>query len=122
MQFLGFSNHEKGAPRQILKWSMVCSTFSRNGWSVVRSALLAKGGTSKKRPSPHLHKVLTWSNKVSPWTLLMTLICPQLEYKSLWENGIWLLMIHLCFQEYIPPESQESPAFSTSSTFLMLLC
>jgi hypothetical protein len=46
MRFLGFSNHEKGAPRQeILKWSTVCSTFSRRGWSVVRSASLAKGGT-----------------------------------------------------------------------------
>jgi hypothetical protein len=44
----------------------VCSTFSRSGCSVVRSALLAKGGTSKKRPSPHLHKVPTRSNKVSP--------------------------------------------------------
>jgi hypothetical protein len=32
-----------------------CSTFSRNGWSVVRSASLAKG--------PHLHKVLTRSQK-----------------------------------------------------------
>jgi hypothetical protein len=31
--------------------------FSRSGWSVVRSASLAKGGTSIKRPSPHLHKV-----------------------------------------------------------------
>jgi hypothetical protein len=29
MRFLGFSNHEKGAPRQeISKWSTVCSTFS----------------------------------------------------------------------------------------------
>jgi hypothetical protein len=55
--FLGFSNHEKGAPRQeISKWSMVvCSMFSRSGWNVVRSASLAKGGTSKKRPSLHLH-------------------------------------------------------------------
>jgi hypothetical protein len=32
-------------------------TFPRSGWSVVRSASLAKGGTSKERPSPHLHKV-----------------------------------------------------------------
>jgi hypothetical protein len=70
MRFLGISNHEKGAPRQeISKWSTVCSTFSRNGWSVVRSASLAKGGTSKERPSPHLHKVPTRSNKVSPRTL-----------------------------------------------------
>jgi hypothetical protein len=56
MQFLGFSNHEKGAPRQISKRSTMCSTFSRSGWSVIRSASLAKGGTSKKEPSPHLHK------------------------------------------------------------------
>jgi hypothetical protein len=42
MRFLGFSNHGKGAPRQeISKWSTVCSTFSRIGWSVVRSASLA---------------------------------------------------------------------------------
>jgi hypothetical protein len=48
MRFLFFSNHEKGAPRQeISKWSTVCSTFSRSGCSVVRSASLAKGGTSK---------------------------------------------------------------------------
>jgi hypothetical protein len=36
---------------------MVCSTCLRSGWSIVRSASLAKGGTSKKRPLPHLHKV-----------------------------------------------------------------
>jgi hypothetical protein len=54
MRFLGFSNHET-----------VSSTFSRSGWSVVRSASLAEGGTSKKRPSPHLYKVPTRSNKVS---------------------------------------------------------
>jgi hypothetical protein len=62
MWFLGFSNYGKGTLRQeILKWSIVCSTFLRHGWSIVRSASLAKGGTSKKRPSPHLHKVLTQS-------------------------------------------------------------
>jgi hypothetical protein len=33
--------------------------FSRSGWSVVRSASLDKGGTSKKRPSPHLQEVPT---------------------------------------------------------------
>jgi hypothetical protein len=69
MRFLGFSKHEKGAPRQeISKWSTVCSTFSRSGWSVVRSASLAKGGTSEKRPSLHLHKFPTRSNKASPRT------------------------------------------------------
>jgi hypothetical protein len=72
---LGFSNHENGVPRQeISKWSTVCSTFSRSGWSVVRSASLAKGGTSKKRPSPHLHKVPTRSNKVSPRTFETALV------------------------------------------------
>jgi hypothetical protein len=51
MRFLGFSNHEKGALRQeISNWLTVCSTFPRSGWSVVRSALLAGGGTSKTRP------------------------------------------------------------------------
>jgi hypothetical protein len=54
MRFLGFSNHEKGAPRQeILKWTTVCSTFSRNGWSVLRSASLAKGGTWEKKDRNH---------------------------------------------------------------------
>jgi hypothetical protein len=67
MRFLGFSNHEKGALRQeILKWPTVCSMFPRSGWSTVRSTLFAKWGTSKKRPSLHLHKVPTQSNKVSP--------------------------------------------------------
>jgi hypothetical protein len=53
---------------------MVCSKFSRSGWSIVRSALLAKEGTSKKRLSLHLHKVLTRNNKVSPWPLQTALI------------------------------------------------
>jgi hypothetical protein len=75
MRVLDFSNHEKGAPRQeISKLSTVCSTLSRSGWSVVRRASLAKGGTSKKRPSPHLHKVPTRSNKVSPLTSQMALV------------------------------------------------
>jgi hypothetical protein len=75
MRFLGFSNRKKGAPRQeISKWSTVCSTFSRSGWSVIRRASLAKGGTSKKRPSPHFHKVPTRSNKESARTLRTALL------------------------------------------------
>jgi hypothetical protein len=67
MRFLGFSNHENGAPKQeISKWSTACNTFSRSEWSAVRSASLAKGGTLKKRPSPHLYNVPTRNNKVSP--------------------------------------------------------
>jgi hypothetical protein len=77
MRLVGFSYHEKGAPRQeISRWSTVCNTFSRSGWSVVRDASVTKGGTSKKRPSPHLHKVPTRSNKVSPRTLPTALIFP----------------------------------------------
>jgi hypothetical protein len=75
MRFLVFSYHEKGAPRQeISKWSTVCSTSSRSGWSVVGSASFAKGCTSIKRPSPHLHKVSTRSNKVSPRTFQTYLV------------------------------------------------
>jgi hypothetical protein len=53
---------------------MVCSTFSRCGLSVVRSASLAKVATSIKRPSPHLHKVPTLSNKVIPRILQTALV------------------------------------------------
>jgi hypothetical protein len=75
MPFLGFSNYENGVPRQeIWKWSTVCSTFSRSGWSIVRSASLAKGRTSERRPSPHLHNVPTQSNKVSQRTLQTALV------------------------------------------------
>jgi hypothetical protein len=75
MRFMGSSNHGKGTPRQeISKWSTVCSTFSRSGWSVVRSALLGKGDTSKKRSSQHFHKVPTQSNKVSTWTSQMGIV------------------------------------------------
>jgi hypothetical protein len=79
MRFLDVSNHEKGAPRQEIS---ACSTFSRSGWSVVRSASLVKGGTSKKGPSPHLHKVPTWCNKVSPRTLQTALVFTYINGKN----------------------------------------
>jgi hypothetical protein len=74
MQFLGFSNDEKGALRQeILKWSTVCNTFLRSGWSIVRSASLDKGGTLKKRLSPHSTKfqlrVIRWVHILQKWPL-----------------------------------------------------
>jgi hypothetical protein len=91
MQFLNFSNHKKGALRQeISKWSTVCSAFSRSGRSVVRSASLAKRGNSKKWPSPHLHSVLTRSNKVSPRTFQMTLV-----YKSLAHRLSAILLVNV---------------------------
>jgi hypothetical protein len=76
MRFLDFSRREKGAPRQeISNWSTVCSTFSRSGWSVVRNSSLAKGGTLRNRPSPHLHKVrLGVINKASSRTLQTALV------------------------------------------------
>jgi hypothetical protein len=109
MRFLGFSNHEKGAPRQeILKWSTVCSTFSRSGWSVVITASLAKGDTSKKRPSPHLHKVPTRSDKVSPQTFQTTLVCvcvcmtfrelALLQYSDGWLSLHWKPMTMYYFR------------------------
>jgi hypothetical protein len=59
---------------------MVRSTFSRSGWNIVRSALLAKGGTLKKRPLLHLHKVPIWSNKVSPRNFQVALILAHSYY------------------------------------------
>jgi hypothetical protein len=61
----------------------VCSTFSRSGWSVVRSASLTKG-TSKKRPSPHLYKVPIRSNKASPRTFQPTLVYVILRRMTQW--------------------------------------
>jgi hypothetical protein len=55
MRFLSWAFLTMVREQEISKWSTVRSTFSRSGWSVVRSASLSKGGTSKTRPSPHLH-------------------------------------------------------------------
>jgi hypothetical protein len=86
MRFLGFSNHEKGAPREeTSKWSTVCSTFSRSGWSVVRGTSVANGGTSKNRPSLHLHKVQTRSNKMSPRTFQTALV--RYQRSHIWTRG-----------------------------------
>jgi hypothetical protein len=48
--------------------------FREVGGALLRSASLAKGRTSEKRPSPHLHKVLTRNNKASPRTFLTALL------------------------------------------------
>jgi hypothetical protein len=52
----------------------ICSTFLKSGWSIVRSASLAKGSTLKKILSLHLHKVLIWSNKASSRTSQTALV------------------------------------------------
>jgi hypothetical protein len=47
------------------------SEVDGSGWI---GASLAKGRTSKRSPSPHLHKVPTRSNKVNPRTLQTALV------------------------------------------------
>jgi hypothetical protein len=76
-----FQSRNADAPLRLLRhpkkdsFKTTVTPFTRSGWSVVRSASLAKGGTSKRRPSPHLHKVPTRSNKVSLRTLQTVLAC-----------------------------------------------
>jgi hypothetical protein len=85
-QFLGFSNHEKGALRQeISKWLTVCSTFSRNGWNVVRSASFVKGGALK---SDHHHTSTKFqSNNVNPQILQMALVYASMRTQSIYLQG-----------------------------------
>jgi hypothetical protein len=64
-----FQSRNADAPLKLLRhpkkfsFKTTVTPFSRSGWSVVRSASLAKGGTWKTRPSPHLHKVPIRSNE-----------------------------------------------------------
>jgi hypothetical protein len=75
-----FQLRKAKAPPRLLRhprkgsFKTIVTPFSRSGWSVARSASLAKGGTSKTKMSPHLHKVPTRSNKLSPRTLQTTLV------------------------------------------------
>jgi hypothetical protein len=59
-------------------WTHLITPFtcSRSGWRIAKSTSLAKECTSKKRPSPHLHKVPTRSNKVSLRTFQTALVAP----------------------------------------------
>jgi hypothetical protein len=74
--FLGWRSNYEDRLKSLWTHLITAFTFSRSGWSVVRSASLAKGGTSKKRPSPHLQNVPTQSNKTSPRTFQTALIAP----------------------------------------------
>jgi hypothetical protein len=75
-----FQSRNADAPLRLLRhpekgsFKTTVTQFSRSGWRVVRSASLAKGRAEKQRPSSHLHKVPTLSNKVSPRTLQMALV------------------------------------------------
>jgi hypothetical protein len=83
------SGRPSTAPVPLSYWSLrqtVCSMFSRSGWSVVRRASLSRRGTSKKRPSPHLHKVPTRSNKGRPRTLQTALIYTYVKAERLHET------------------------------------
>jgi len=85
---------------------MVRSTFSRSGWSVVRSASLAKEDTSKKRPSPHLRQVPIQSNKVSPRTFQTALVFSNRGInKKTWISPV------LYFDIYFPPVSMALTSF-----------
>jgi hypothetical protein len=74
-----FQSRNADAPLSLLwhpkkgSFKTTLTPFSRSGWSVVRSGSLAKGGTSKKRPSPHLNILPTRSNKASPRTFFARL-------------------------------------------------
>jgi hypothetical protein len=72
--FLGWQRNYEGCLKSSWTHLITPFMFSRSGWSIVKSALLAKEGTSKKRLSLHLHKVLTQSNRVSLQTFQMALI------------------------------------------------
>jgi hypothetical protein len=93
---------------------MTVTLLLRSGWSIVRSALLAKGGTSKKRLSLHLHEVLTQTNKVSPQTLQMALILSshlgirlgtKLSRPFRFYNQNFVCIFHLVYVCYMPHSS-----------------
>jgi hypothetical protein len=65
MRFLGLSNHEKGAARQEI---------------LPREVL-------RKRPSSHLHKVPTRSNKVSPRTFQTSIVFYNLNTTIILEKS-----------------------------------
>jgi hypothetical protein len=75
-----FQSRNADAPVRLLRhpkkgsFKTTVTPFLRSGCSVVRSASPAKGGTSKKRPSPHIQKVQIQSSKVSPRTLQTALV------------------------------------------------
>jgi hypothetical protein len=71
--FLGWRSSYEGRLESSWTDFITPFTFSKSEWSVVRIASLAKGGTSKKRPSPHLLRVTT---KVSPQTFQTALVAP----------------------------------------------
>jgi hypothetical protein len=77
---LGWQSNYEGRFKSSWTHHITSFTFSISGWSVVRSALLANGGASRKRLSLHLHKVLTQSNEVSPPTSQTVLVAlPSLK-------------------------------------------
>jgi hypothetical protein len=80
MRFLGFSTMKREfLGKKFRTDQRSAARFREVGGALLRSALFAKGGTSKKRPSPHLHKVLTRSNKVNPRTLQTAVVYLQDE-------------------------------------------
>jgi hypothetical protein len=110
MRFLGFSTMKrKLRGKKFRKWSTVCTTFLRSGWSVVRSASLAKGGTSRKRPSPHLHKfrlgVIRWIHELCKRPSYICAVDERGSYFRFFRRGQldgWLVPTGLLFWQQNP--------------------
>jgi hypothetical protein len=87
-----FQSRNADAPLRLLRhpkkgsFKTIVTPFSKIGWSVGRSASLVKGGSSKKRPSPHLHKVPSRSNEVSPRTLQTALVYCGVIHEDLFDS------------------------------------
>jgi hypothetical protein len=64
--FSGWWSNYKGRLKSSWTHHIIPFTFSQSGCSIVRSASLAKGGTSKKRPSLQLHKVPNHTTTMLP--------------------------------------------------------
>jgi hypothetical protein len=90
LRFLCYSTHEMGPPRQeVSKCLTVCSTFSRSGWSVVRSASLANEVLQKRdRNRTSTKSRLGVTGKVHE--LFKRLSCLGTEWRN-WNHELALL-------------------------------
>jgi hypothetical protein len=98
------------------------------GGAFLRSASLAKGGTSKKRLSPHLHQFPTRSNKVSPRTFQTAFYITTVSWRhrawswpltSMWRRG---LRMHEAPSPVPHTPSWHGTYISTGTTLLLPDC
>jgi hypothetical protein len=90
--------------------------ISRSGCSVVRSASLAKWGTSKTRPSPHLQKVPTRNNKVGTWSFQKALVsaAQNRAHYCIFVNAV----VHLRFRKKVDRLSDHQLLKNNYTTWL----